>query len=349
MAKSPQNLARRPRGSILVLVLFVLTVMSVLALSLAYRAGLEGRAARRRAVEAQLRAHARSAVAVATARLSENAAGSFDHFFQPWHTHRPLAVEAWVEEWTAAGPLGGPPAFAADYQTIDEEGKLHVRHASGDALARLGMTPGQIDGLFDWMDGDEEARPAGAESDYYLAARAYRSKNAPLESLDELLLIRGFGPGDYLGTDASHSREMPQGPIRAVTSAGGRPVLGWVDLLTCVGDGRLNINTAPWPVLATLPLSDGAAEQIIRFREFDARSTGRLDEHVFTSADEIDRLQGLKPSDCDVLKRVARFKSEHYRIFAQASHGPTGLQYRIEVLVRATPQGAQVMQWRIAP
>src|SRR2546423_1006692 len=106
MPASTRNLARWPRGSILMVVLFVLCVMSLLALSLVYRAGLEGRAARRRAVEAQLRAHAGSAVAVAMARLSANAASPYDHFFQPWHTHRPLVAEPWVEEWTAAG-LGG--------------------------------------------------------------------------------------------------------------------------------------------------------------------------------------------------------------------------------------------------
>jgi hypothetical protein len=280
-------------------------------------------------------------------RLSENAA-PFDHFFQPWHTHRPLADEPWLVERTT-GPTGEAPAFAADYQTIDEEGKLHVQRASGDALARLGMTSDQIDSLFDWMDADEDARPSGAESDYYVAARGHRCKNAPLESLEELLLIRGFGPGNYLGTDATHGRKTPQASLRAGAAAGGRPSIGWVDLLTCVGDGRLNINTVPWPVLTTLPLSEGAAEQVVRFREFDARSTGRLDEHVFTSADDIDRLQGLKASDRDVLKRVARFKSERYRIFAQAAHGPTGLQYRVEVLVRMTAQGVRIMQWRVAP
>lgn len=68
----------RQRGSILIVVLFVMVVLAALALSFAYRAGLESRWARDRAIMAQLKAQAESAVIVALARLRENR-NDFDH------------------------------------------------------------------------------------------------------------------------------------------------------------------------------------------------------------------------------------------------------------------------------
>jgi hypothetical protein len=163
------------------------------------------------------------------------------------------------------------------------------------------------------------------------------------------MLVRAIDRQSYVGLDTSHRRTAAPGALQRNALEPGRPIVGWVDLLTCVGDGRLNINTAPWLVLDTLPLSDGAAEQIVRFREFDAGSRGRLEEHVFKSEEDIDQLQGLRPSDKSVLRAVARFKSEHYRVFAQAVHSPSGMRQAVEVLVRVTPEGIQVIQWRVGP
>jgi type II secretory pathway component PulK len=311
--------------------MFVLILVSLLSVSLAYRVGLESRSARNRALHAQLRAQAASAVAVAVARIAQNA-DPFDHPFQAWHTHAPLASEDWLPEWSV-GTDGKEPAFSCDYRTIDEEGKLNLSRASGEALERIGLSPEQIAALFDWMDGDDDTRNGGAESDFYLSRPVpYRCKNAPLEVLEELMLVRGFTANSYLG---------------APPGAEGPP--GAVALLTCLGEGRLNINTAPLPVLKTLPLSDGAAEQLDKFRGYDELSSGKLADHVFTSAEDIDRLQGLSSADKAVLKGVARFKSEHYRVSAVAVHRASGRREQFEALVRVKQGKAEIVQWRLGP
>jgi type II secretory pathway component PulK len=116
------------RGSILVLVLFVMTVLSLAAMSFSYRAGLKSRAVHQRALAAQLSAQARSAVAVAIGRLKENT-NEFDHPAEPWHFHPPLASEDWLNEWSSEDS-----AFLADYQVSDEEGKLNLMFASSEAF-----------------------------------------------------------------------------------------------------------------------------------------------------------------------------------------------------------------------
>lgn len=338
------------RGSILVSVLFVMIVLGLLAVSFAYRTGIESRMTRNQLVMVQLKTHAASAVAIAIGRLRENT-NDFDHFAEPWHSHMPLSNEDWIPEWTQDS-YRQEPEFVTDYQVIDEQGKLNLLYASSEALEKLGMTPEQIASLFDWMDEDQITQAEGAEQGYYLARQdPYRCKNAPLEHLDELLLIRGFNSFSYLGEDANHDRlldpsENDGGATFPLDDGDGRLQLGWIDTLTCVGDGRINLNTAPKSVLAVLPISPAAVDQILGFRAFDENSSGELSDHVFRSAQDIEQLQGLTEADIDVLKAVATFQSSHFRIFAQSVHLLTGLRYHIEVLIQTTSEGPKILQWK---
>ncbi len=60
-------------------------------------------------------------------------------------------------------------------------------------LESLGLDPGLTDALLDWIDPDSQPRPNGAEDLYYLTLKPpYRAANQPLQSVDELRLIRGF-------------------------------------------------------------------------------------------------------------------------------------------------------------
>lgn len=338
------------RGSILILVLFVLMVLSLVGVSFAYRAGLENRSANHRVINIQLRNQAASAVAVAMSRLVENV-NEFDHRAEPWHTHRPIVVEGWLDVWER--DLNGQPAdFVTEYQVIDEQGKVNILYASSEALETLGMTESQIACLFDWMDDDDVERAEGAEDGFYLSGpKPYKCKNAPLEVLEELLAIKGISYADYLGEDLNHNRQLDAseddgGVSMPNDDADGRLKLGWVDLLTCFGDGRINLNTAPVQVLETLPLSDGAVDQIVGFRSFDADSSGELEEHVFTSAEDIGQLQGLTDADVAVLEANSVFISTHFRIFVQSKHITTGLDYRLCVVVGITEAGLEVLQWQ---
>lgn len=338
------------RGSILITVMFVMTVLSLVSVSLTYRAGLESRLIRHKVIMMQLKEHASSAVAIALGRLMEEE-NEFDHLAEPWCTHGPLASGDWLPEWTQ-GRAGQPPAFVADYQVIDEEGKLNISFASSEALEKLDMRHNQIAALFDWMDEDNIAQAEGAENEYYLALSVpHYCKNAQVELLEELLQIRGFGQADYLGEDANRNRMLDpsedDGEVSyPLDNADGRLALGWVDLLTCLGDGLINLNTAPRAVLETLPLSEDAVGQIIGFRAFDQSSSGKLEDHVFRSDLDIDQLQGLTEIDRNVLRVVATYSSKHFRIFVQSRHLPTGLRYDLQVVVRMQGDKPEILQWK---
>lgn len=74
-------------------------------------------------------------------------------------------------------------------------------------LAKLpNMTPEIANAIYDWMDADNVTSPGGAESDYYLSLTPpYRCKNGPIDSIDELLLVKGVTRELLYGTDANRN------------------------------------------------------------------------------------------------------------------------------------------------
>jgi hypothetical protein len=262
-----------------------------------------------------------------------------------------LTPEGWLPEWS--GQDDQEPVFVTDYQVTDEEGKYPLANASSETLEKLGLSKIQVASLLDWIDEDDMQQSEGAEREYYSGlSTPYFCKNALPQSLEELLLVRGFSSMDYLGEDADHDRELDlnendgaaSGPL---DNADGQLQLGWIDLLTCLGDGKININTAPEEVLACLPITSQAVSQIVGYRAFDGNSGGELKDHVFTGTTDIDQLQGLTDPDRDVLNEAVAFKSSHFRIFVQSVHMPTGLEYTLSVLVRVKESKVEILQWKM--
>jgi general secretion pathway protein K len=120
-----------------------------------------------------------------------------------------------------------------------------------------------ISAIKDWIDIDEDPTELhGAENAYYQALdKPYSCKNAPIEFLEELLLIRGITKELFYG-----SEEKP----------------GISDYISAYGDGKININTADRLVLSSL--SDGLkdnpdlVENMIRYRN-DEDSNELKDEN----------------------------------------------------------------------
>ncbi len=80
-------------------------------------------------------------------------------------------------------------------------------NAARDLLMGLpGMTEDIADAILDWIDEDDEPREFGAESDYYMSLDPpYAAKNGPLDTVEELLLVRGVTPELLFGADANRN------------------------------------------------------------------------------------------------------------------------------------------------
>ncbi len=115
-----------------------------------------------------------------------------------------------------------------------------------------------LDALTDWLDEDDQVAGFGAENSYYLSlGEPYQCKNGPMDSLEELLLVRGMTKELYYGTSE-------------------RPALA--SFLTIYGDGRININTAPQEVLYALSdqMDIEAAERMARYRAGEGNDLGEI-------------------------------------------------------------------------
>ena len=144
----------------------------------------------------------------------------------------------------------------------DERGKLNLNLLGGlnDPLAKrstvlrfkrlfelIQVDPRVVDAIVDWIDADEVPEADGGESSYYQTLRPpYRAANEPLQSLEELRLVKGI------------TQDMIDKMAKYVT------------VFPSQTDGRINLNTAHLVVLQALDLriSAAIAGEIIQGRPY---------------------------------------------------------------------------------
>ena len=143
--------------------------------------------------------------------------------------------------------LNGVSQSPYTFGVNDEAARINVNSVmlvdpSGSTLQNMlllfpNMTQTQMDSIVDWIDADETQHPSGAESDFYSGINpSYNSKDAPLDSLEELLLVQGFSPQLFLGNDRNRNGQFDQGEDDG--TGGLNP--GWMSYLT-VYSRELNI------------------------------------------------------------------------------------------------------------
>jgi type II secretory pathway component PulK len=91
------------------------------------------------------------------------------------------------------------------YGLTDEAGKINLNTASEEMLLKLpGMTAELAASIIDWRDTDSDVTAGGAEDEYYLLQPTpYHCKNGPLETVSEILLIKGASEDLLYGEDTN--------------------------------------------------------------------------------------------------------------------------------------------------
>lgn len=94
-----------------------------------------------------------------------------------------------------------------ELRITDESGKIDINQANEELLMGLFASVGVdfdealalADKILDWKDADEEVRMAGAEDeDYFSAGYAYGAKDAPFDSVPELVQVMDIDYETYL-------------------------------------------------------------------------------------------------------------------------------------------------------
>jgi DNA uptake protein ComE-like DNA-binding protein len=122
-----------------------------------------------------------------------------------------------------------------DFGVEDEGAKLNINTAPATTLLMLpGMTPEVADAIVDWRDQDDTPSPYGAENEYYGSLQPpYRAKNAPFDTVEELLLVKGVTPELLYGLDANRNGLLDE----EEEAAAGRTGLGITSSLSAANDG----------------------------------------------------------------------------------------------------------------
>lgn len=191
-------------------------------------------------------------------------------------------------------------------------GELTEAHPMAVRLfTALKISTDLCDAVADWTDINDEPRPGGAETTYYKSLPTpYQAKNATLDTLEELRMVKGFD-------DKTLEILNP--------------------LVTVYGDAQtqINVNTAPAEFLAAL--SEQMTPELAR-RILEYRKTTPI-----KNKGEITRIPGLEGIGIGLQTKIA-VKGSIYRILSHARVNET--TRTVEAVVRINGQQSSVLYWR---
>ena len=179
------------------------------------------------------------------------------------------------------------------YGMTDEQSKIGINTADAQTLTRILQLTGELDqqtaeeiayNIIDWRDSDSvfEHPNYGAEEDYYSHLPVpYAAKNAPFEVIDELLLVKGIN----------------------------HPLFDKIkEFLTPFGSGVTNINTASQETLLALGLNELLVSKIMNYRKGDDKEDRTADDRFFSQsgsiAVELNRVSAIDQSEKTTLDNL---------------------------------------------
>lgn len=329
------------KGVALIMVLWIIAILSVIAFEFSYAMRTEVKIVKNFQEELQLYAMAEGGVERAIAELV------YKHDPRVQNKRRTLKSKDFPpekKEWVTDG-RGYPLTFdlgVCVVKVMGEAGKININLVSGMLLRKIITNLGVegeagdivVDSLLDWRDPDDLYRLNGAENDYYQSLpEPYECKNGNLDSIEELLLVRGVTPELFYGKKGTW-------PGEGGKEKGNR--IGLKDIFSIYALGeQVDINSATLPVLRfALGIPSEIARGIIQARE----------EKVFENQqDLLQRVPELGP----FLGEIGRFilfqsTNPFYTIEAQAQ-SKNGKSVRgLKAIVKIDPrekEGYKIIQW----
>jgi general secretion pathway protein K len=241
------------RGVILIALLWILTALSVIALSFSRETFVEVAAARNMQSLEDSYFVARAGFEAAIYQLIQRRYAPASRQTELLDATDPLELGI------VTGTLGGS-VYRVDIQ--DESGKISLNTVSEEQLrnlieaAGIGKPDSAVitDSILDWRDTDSNPRPNGAEEDYYqMLNPPYKARNGRIDTVEEFLLIRGMTTEYFYGRpekDATGSIVYRYGLSRYLT-------------VYSNNSQQVNINFAPLPVLQSITGMPPEAAQAI--------------------------------------------------------------------------------------
>jgi general secretion pathway protein K len=324
MKRNPQQ-----SGVVLIVVLWVMVGMSMLAVSFSASIRTEVNATRNVVDQKESYYLSRAGIEYAIYKVieSQSAFAQLQRQREEGLQSLPPALTGFVEFAMGRGK--------ASVEIIEETGKINVNLAPNYLLYNLLIGVGLdeqeadmiTDSIEDWRDRDELHRLNGAESDYYQSLpEPYLAKNGPFDVPEELLLVRGITPEIYYG--------------RKGTTESGEQVeyYGLQKYFTTFARiNRINVNSAPVPVLAAVPGLDLEAAKLIYGM--------RLEVPFLNVTEVLERVPGISTEAGRLLSTV---RSNVYTLLSDGHLADSEVVNRIRCVVQINPtfpKGYVVLYW----
>jgi len=278
-------------GSALIVALWTIALLSMLVMSFALDAMLEGRIGtyvrQRRRVDYLTQSGVAIAEMLLAKQTSVSSASSSDSTDDRWRDHAlrlKRGQTAVIDE-----PIGDGVVHV---EMIPEPARWNINILVGSAydvvweqiFTAAGIPQDYFSGLIDcwndWVDEDSIPLKDGAEDDYYGSLDPpYKARNKPLDTVGELQYVKGFVKAILDGGVLNPEEKNKELQIT---------VKGIRELFTTYGDGKINVNAAPREVLMTIPgvdeITAGAIVEEREGRSAGVSSTGRSSGKTAASA-----------------------------------------------------------------
>jgi len=321
--KSCKNRFRNNKGAALITVILIISILVAAALELNRASRADVYYAANIGDGIKLTYVAKSGFYGAAALLI-NSKGDYDTLRDSWAKAEILSAQS----------KGYFPTGNFIVKVEDEKGKIPLNKLVDgnvvnpdirDLLLRLLSLPefdlnknkaGEIvDAIIDWIDENGDITGSGAEGAFYSTqAFPHTAKNAPLDCIKELLMIRGISSEIYAGTKV-------------------KP--GLAQYVTIYGTGAININTAPKMVLRALSdtISAELADKMDEYRKADGND--------LSSPLWYKKISGLE----NVLIKpelIENVKSNYFKI--DSTGVSDNMEQTISGVIRRSP--FQILSWR---
>lgn len=263
------------RGSILIIALWALFLLTTFAIRIGLIVRQKITLAKRLDTRDKLLLIAEAGIKTAIMELRiDDVLPEADVFYEAWGNHMESFKDVAVGDgyFRVGYDDSEDGAKETHFGVMDEGSKINLNVADAETLSKVLQVGAGLDSeesdrlayaIIDWRDADSfyQHPEYGAEDDDYKHSQTpYEAKDAPYETVDELILIMGMDAAIYARL---------------------------TDLITVYGSGKININTASRTTLNVLGLSDKVVQDILDFRRGEDKIEGNVDDHVFTVPSEI--------------------------------------------------------------
>ncbi len=336
------RIPRRRRGSALLIALWTIALLALLVMTFTFDIFLETKLTVYSRCRRKAEDLAFSGISVAEMLLDRQRAVTGNETEDVTTADKWYAASLLLSRGSSA-TVTVPLGEGAIHLTISPEpGKRNVNKLTDEdweGVLKVGNIPqeywpGLIDSFNDWIDPDSLPRADGAETtDYYgTLTKPYKARNGSVDTVRELLLVKGFGEallsGGVLNPDSPADQQIS--------------VSGIQDMLTTYGDGLVNVNAADRRVLMTLP----GVDELVANAIIEERTVGIAESNDSSFKDVGDLMIRVPGLDAAIQSRVTT-RSAYFRVTSGGVFGPVARSIR--AIIHFDGSRLSVLQWREDP